>query len=89
MEVRNSCFAAFIDFFTQNTYVMVIMSDPTIRKLQHIIHWGIAPSVLASSSMYIGIMILLHIAKLQPLYIITFYQYFSGANTPERHLTLQ
>jgi Ras-related GTP-binding protein A/B len=30
MEVRNSCFAAFIDFFTPNTYVMVIMSDPTI-----------------------------------------------------------
>ena len=32
MEVRNSCFAAFIDFFTPNTYVMVIMSDPTIRE---------------------------------------------------------
>ena len=33
MEVRNSQFAAFIDVFTPNTYVMVIMSDPTIRKL--------------------------------------------------------
>lgn len=32
MEVRNSCFAAFIDIFTPNTYVMVIMSDPAIRK---------------------------------------------------------
>lgn len=32
MEVRNSNFAAFIDVFTSNTYVMVIMSDPTIRK---------------------------------------------------------
>lgn len=30
MEVRNSQFAAFIDVFTPNTYVMVIMSDPTI-----------------------------------------------------------
>ncbi|XP_055695594.1 ras-related GTP-binding protein A [Lutzomyia longipalpis] len=28
LEVRNSCFAAFIDTFTSNTYVMVIMSDP-------------------------------------------------------------
>ena len=32
MEVRNSTFAAFIDVFTPNTYVMVIMSDNTIRK---------------------------------------------------------
>ncbi|XP_071480267.1 ras-related GTP-binding protein A [Diadema setosum] len=30
MEVRNSSFAAFIDVFTQNTYVMVIMSDLSI-----------------------------------------------------------
>ena len=30
MEVRNSSFAAFIDVFTANTYVMVIMSDSTI-----------------------------------------------------------
>jgi len=30
MEVRNSVFAAYIDGFTTNTYVMVIMSDPTI-----------------------------------------------------------
>lgn len=33
MEVRNSTFAAFIDMFTSNTYVMVIMSDPQIREL--------------------------------------------------------
>ena len=32
MEVRNSSFGAFIDVFTPNTYVMVIMSDSTIRK---------------------------------------------------------
>ncbi|KAG9340180.1 hypothetical protein JZ751_021905 [Albula glossodonta] len=32
MEVRNSNFAAFIDVFTSNTYVMVIMSDPSIRE---------------------------------------------------------
>jgi Ras-related GTP-binding protein A/B len=30
MEVRNSSFAAFIDMFTPNTYIMVIISDPTI-----------------------------------------------------------
>lgn len=32
MEVKNSKFSAFIDEFTPNTYVMVIMSDPSIRK---------------------------------------------------------
>jgi Ras-related GTP-binding protein A/B len=32
MEVRNSVFAAYIDGFTTNTYVMVIMSDPSIRE---------------------------------------------------------
>jgi len=32
MEVRNSYFAAFIDTFTNNTYIMVIMSDPEIRE---------------------------------------------------------
>ena len=32
MEVRNSSFAAFIDMFTANTYIMVIISDPSIRK---------------------------------------------------------
>nr|XP_051683681.1 ras-related GTP-binding protein B isoform X1 [Oryctolagus cuniculus] len=32
MEVRNSNFAAFIDIFTSNTYVMVVMSDPSIRN---------------------------------------------------------
>jgi len=30
MEIRNAEFAAFIDFFTSNTYVMVVTSDPTI-----------------------------------------------------------
>jgi len=28
--VRNSNFSAFIDVFTTNTYIMVIMSDPLI-----------------------------------------------------------
>ena len=32
MEVRNHMFAAFIDTFTANTYVMVIMTDSSIRK---------------------------------------------------------
>lgn len=32
MEVKNSNFSAFIDIFTPNMYIMVIMSDPTIRK---------------------------------------------------------
>lgn len=32
MEIRNSKFAAFIEVFTANTYVMVIMSDTTICK---------------------------------------------------------
>ena len=32
MEVRNHTFAAFIDIFTPNTYVMVIMTDSSIRK---------------------------------------------------------
>ena len=31
MEVRNENFAAYIDYFTTNTYVMVIMADATIR----------------------------------------------------------
>ncbi|OTF73096.1 ras-related GTP-binding protein A-like protein [Euroglyphus maynei] len=33
MEVRNSQFAAFIESFTANTYVMVILSDASIRKI--------------------------------------------------------
>jgi len=41
MEVKNSNFTAFIDVLTPNTYIMVIMSDPTIRKyqLQYIINF--------------------------------------------------
>jgi Ras-related GTP-binding protein A/B len=31
MEVRNSKFTAFIDLFTVNTYIMVVMSDPEIH----------------------------------------------------------
>lgn len=38
MEVRNSNFAAFIDVFTSNTYVMVIMSDPSIRKYSSLVN---------------------------------------------------
>jgi Ras-related GTP-binding protein A/B len=33
MEVRNERFSAFIDYFTTNTYVMVVLSDASIRKL--------------------------------------------------------
>ena len=38
MEVRNSSFAAFIDIFTANTYVMVIMSDSSICKYMCSLH---------------------------------------------------
>ncbi|MGH0161113.1 UNVERIFIED_CONTAM: hypothetical protein FKN15_059479 [Acipenser sinensis] len=38
MEVRNSNFAAFIDVFTSNTYVMVIMSDPSIPNIKLALH---------------------------------------------------
>ena len=38
MEVRNSSFAAFIDMFTSNTYVMVILSDPTIPSAATLIN---------------------------------------------------
>ena len=38
MEVRNSSFAAFIDVFTANTYVMVIMSDSSICKYMCSLH---------------------------------------------------
>ncbi|KAK3912579.1 Ras-related GTP-binding protein A [Frankliniella fusca] len=38
MEVRNSNFAAFIDMFTSNTYVMVIMSDPAIPSAATLIN---------------------------------------------------
>jgi Ras-related GTP-binding protein A/B len=31
MQVRNSRFSAFIDAFTANTYIMVIVSDPTVH----------------------------------------------------------
>jgi len=44
MEVRNSNFAAFIDLFTTNTYIMVIMSDPTIQSAAILINIGIARS---------------------------------------------
>ena len=33
MLVRNSKFTAFIDEFTENTYIMVVIFDPKIRKL--------------------------------------------------------
>lgn len=32
MEIRGSAFTAFIDVLTNNTYAMVVMSDPNIRK---------------------------------------------------------
>jgi len=42
MEVRNSKFSAFIDGFTTNTYIMVIMSDPTIQSAATLINIGLA-----------------------------------------------
>eukprot|EP01114_Cavostelium_apophysatum_P020402 TRINITY_DN6824_c0_g1_i1.p1 TRINITY_DN6824_c0_g1~~TRINITY_DN6824_c0_g1_i1.p1 ORF type:complete len:307 (+),score=83.73 TRINITY_DN6824_c0_g1_i1:65-985(+) len=44
MEVRNSNFSAFIDAFTTNTYIMVIMSDPTIQSAATLINIGLARS---------------------------------------------
>lgn len=38
MEVRNSSFAAFIDVFTTNTYIMVIMSDHSIPSAATLIN---------------------------------------------------
>lgn len=35
MEVRNSAFAAFIDVFTTNTYIMAVLSDSTLRTSRH------------------------------------------------------
>ncbi|KAK2119866.1 hypothetical protein P7K49_001252 [Saguinus oedipus] len=37
-KVRNSNFAAFIDIFTSNTYVMVVMSDPSIPSAATLIN---------------------------------------------------
>lgn len=42
MEVRNANFAAFIEGFTSNTYVMVIMSDPTIQSAATMINIDVA-----------------------------------------------
>jgi len=42
MEVRNSNFSAFIDVFTTNTYIMVIMSDPSIQSAATLINIGLA-----------------------------------------------
>jgi len=44
MEVRNSNFSAFIDVFTTNTYIMVIMSDQTIQSAATLINIGLARS---------------------------------------------
>jgi Ras-related GTP-binding protein A/B len=35
MEVRSRHFAAYIDFLTPNTYVLVATCDPTVRKSSH------------------------------------------------------
>jgi len=44
MEVRNSNYAAFIDLFTTNTYIMVILSEPTIQSAAILININIARS---------------------------------------------
>lgn len=38
MEVRNSSFAAFIDLFTPNTYIMVVMADPAMPSAATLIN---------------------------------------------------
>jgi len=38
MEVQNSQFGAFIDAFTANTYIMVIVSDPSIKTAATLIN---------------------------------------------------
>ncbi|KAJ3336659.1 hypothetical protein HDU93_002391 [Gonapodya sp. JEL0774] len=42
MEIRDSFFAAFIDSLTTNTYVMVIMADPTIQSAATMINIKVA-----------------------------------------------
>jgi Ras-related GTP-binding protein A/B len=42
MEVRNSNFAAFIDEFTSNTYVMVVMADPSVQSAATLLNIGTA-----------------------------------------------
>lgn len=57
MEVKNSQFAAFIDVFTPNTYIMVIMSDSTIREfpLSHLSLSQLTRISLASATTLINI----------------------------------
>ncbi|XP_059013209.1 ras-related GTP-binding protein B isoform X7 [Mustela lutreola] len=54
MEVRNSNFAAFIDIFTSNTYVMVVMSDPSILRhcfgYLYLFCWLSPPSLPSASA---------------------------------------
>lgn len=38
MEVRNGSFAAFIDLFTPNTYIMVVMADPAMPSAATLIN---------------------------------------------------
>lgn len=40
MEIRKDGFTAFVDALTSNTYVMVIMTDPTIGKWGWIYFYG-------------------------------------------------
>jgi Ras-related GTP-binding protein A/B len=42
MEVKNSAFAAYIDEFTTNTYVMVIITDPSIQPAATLVNIKIA-----------------------------------------------
>eukprot|EP01089_Gocevia_fonbrunei_P019364 TRINITY_DN6840_c0_g2_i2.p1 TRINITY_DN6840_c0_g2~~TRINITY_DN6840_c0_g2_i2.p1 ORF type:complete len:185 (-),score=23.50 TRINITY_DN6840_c0_g2_i2:51-605(-) len=44
MEVRNDKFSAFIEMFTGNTYVMVIMSDPSIKSSATLLNINVARS---------------------------------------------
>eukprot|EP00298_Acanthocystis_sp_HF-20_P009847 c18534_g2_i1.p1 GENE.c18534_g2_i1~~c18534_g2_i1.p1 ORF type:complete len:305 (-),score=75.71 c18534_g2_i1:67-981(-) len=42
METRNGLFSAFIESFTSNTYIMVVVSDPSIQAATILLNIGIA-----------------------------------------------
>jgi Ras-related GTP-binding protein A/B len=50
MEIRGSSFTAFIDVLTNNTYAMIVMSDPNIRKLIYCIDFCSLTLILVESA---------------------------------------
>ena len=49
MLVRNSKFTAIIDEFTENTYIMVVVSDPKIRTKTQFYLWSLEPTAIELS----------------------------------------